>query len=87
MTMRVGHAHRWRYKSTWHEKKVGHGRWLFVSPQTKYRMGRQMRQYGDTKPGTTFRWRIRGTQFMTKVGRNRYVGRMIGRKRLISRER
>ena len=85
MTMRIGYQHRWKYRSHWHEKKIGPGRWVFRSMQTKLRKGRQMRRFGSTRRGTTFRWRIRATQLMRKVGRNKYVGRMSGRKSLISR--
>lgn len=82
MTMKIGHAHRWRYKSTWHEKKVGPRLWRFVSPQLKYRIGRHMRRYGSAGRGSTFRWTIQARQTMRKVGPNVYKGSLIGTKRL-----
>lgn len=87
MAARIGYQHRWRYQTRWHETKRSPTGWTFKTLQTKHRQGRQLRATQGAPVGSTFHWRIRARQHMTKVGPNIYRGGMTGTKRLISSRR
>lgn len=87
MTMKVGRAHEWNYRSNWREKKVRPGLWLFNVKSLKRRVGRQYKSFEGSPIGTGFTWSINGIQRLWKVSPNRYAGYMKGRKKFISRSR
>lgn len=87
MAARIGYQHRWRYQTKWHERKISPLRWVFKNLQVKKRTGKQFRSSEGAPIGSTFHWRIRARQHMTKISPNAYRGGMTGIKRLISSKR
>lgn len=78
-----GYRHDWHYWGRWRERKVKPRQWRFDFRARKSRHV-SARGLGSMPVGSKIRWRIVATQEATKVGRNQYSTRMVGRKELVS---
>lgn len=72
-----GYRHIWKYKGRWDEKKVKPGKWNFTFKATK---GRKHKGIGRFGVGTKGAWKIRGTQYIKKTGRDTYQTKLVGTK-------
>lgn len=84
-----GYRHHWDYNNArWHENKTGPGTWSLTFTATKSRRGRHAKFHPNAPPvGTKVTWYISGKQTAIKVSPNKYVTKMIGKKRLVSIKR
>ncbi len=73
-----GFRHLWKYKGRWDEEKVKPGLWKFRFTATK---GKASSKLGNFGVGTKGAWKIRGTQYIEKIGVGKYQTMLVGTKR------
>jgi hypothetical protein len=73
-----GYKHNWTYHGHWKETKTRPGNWKFTFRATKSR--KTAKSMGSFGVGTKGAWKIRGTQYITKIGKGKYQTKLVGTK-------